>query len=376
MPPYPKLLAQALTLSTLAAAGCGSQLHTAINAGAANKVDRLLKEGADPNAIAAHHHYNRRGKFTALERAAASMDEPSMEHIIVALLEAGANPNGATSTSRACHHRMLPAPLPRMVLDGEDAIVRLLLEHGAEPRLWPCIKLQRGADSLFGFAPRRKYAGILSVAIALYVDGVLEMETLDAILAHGGSVEGWDGRGEVIPLVAAARAARLHKKSTSHAKRAVEAVDWLIDNGANINTTSPTKRRVLDYATGNNPLMKAILAHGGTGVCTLTKQDDNGNWDICPEYRDRPGLLDMFTSFSKAVCNLDGVAGCGGGPATTYLCKAECIRILDQTTVLASETLTAYSDPETKFRSNHGFPKWKCANGNRPLVSCKEPGSW
>lgn len=159
----------------------GAELFTAAWNGDARAIEACLSAGVDPRS--------QRDALTALHLAAAA----GRADVVVRLLDAGADPD-AEAWDRAAEEEPLWAMIARRARQkfsrslgctplhlacdaGHKEIVRLLIQRGADPRLF--VVLDGGADGSFAWTPRElacppsEHVSIERQAIAQLIDAHL-----------------------------------------------------------------------------------------------------------------------------------------------------------------------------------------------------------
>lgn len=259
----------------------------------ADAVDRLLAAGADPNA----HYIGDHGELqAALYGAAGIANEPRMT---AALLAKGASPNddetlyhAAEVADLTCLRLVLEAnPDParvsycmRRMLDFEnEAGVRLLLDHGADPRfpLRPGLRPQlqqalvvSGRASLItalldrGADPNERWHGVSAYRVAVRFG---RDEAAAVLAARGADTSTVTEHDRAIGACVAGRtpppvqAPIVALDVVEHFARAgrVDAVRALLDLDPSIDTL-PTRTRALHAAawTGRGAVVKLVLERG------------------------------------------------------------------------------------------------------------------
>jgi ankyrin repeat protein len=216
----------------------------------------LLDRGANPNLAddkgraplyAAVDMRNE--NYSALPNRKEEDPMPSLE-IVKALLARGANPNLALMKSLPGRSGMDSGdtglgegttPLIRAALSGDAAVMRLLLEKGADPKL----TLKDGSTALMvaaGVNYRDKFTrGTDAEAL----------ESLKVALETGLSLDQVNTRGETALHGAAARGADT-------------IVQFLVDRGAKLEVKTKTGLTPLDYAMGKNVFGQLPVPHDNT----------------------------------------------------------------------------------------------------------------
>jgi uncharacterized protein len=194
-----------------------SPLLVAINNGQIEVAQVLLEKGADPNAI---DGFGRAPLWSAvdyrnLDAAEGSgtngVDRGPVLPLIRALLDRGANPNVQTKVEAPSRRWMMPfgarqwinpagqTPFVRAALAGDVAVMRLLLEHHADPK----IATLAGVTALMsaagvGWVPRQTYTeskeSILA-AVRLCIENGADVNAANAkgfTALHGAAYRGLD----------------------------------------------------------------------------------------------------------------------------------------------------------------------------------------
>jgi ankyrin repeat protein len=190
-----------------------------------------------------------------------------------AAIEAGTDVNlldyvGRGALYAAIDFNTMPAsnrPAPHVIDDKLSAldVARMLLERGANPnaqlkRLAPYrAKLDRGNDFLLG-------TGTTPFLRAAKAGDVPAMSLL---LEHGADATLAATRNEITPLMAAAGVGTQEQDTTGRYKtqaQAIEAIQLLLDLGADVNATTADGRTALHGAAlqGYDDVIKFLVAHG------------------------------------------------------------------------------------------------------------------
>jgi len=187
--------------------------------------------------------------YSALPNRKEEDPMPSLE-IVKALLAHGANPNMVLVKSLPGRSGMDSGdtslgegttPLIRAAFSGDAAVMRALLEKGADPRL----TLKDGSTALMvaaGVGYRDKFTrGTEAEAL----------EGLKVALETGLSLDQVNTRGETALHGAAGRGAD-------------SIVQFLVDHGAKLDTKTKTGYTALDYALGKNVFGQLPVPHDNT----------------------------------------------------------------------------------------------------------------
>lgn len=245
-------------------------------------VDRLLRMGADPNA---HNDAN----TTALMWAARYPDKATLliahgadvnaksDEFRTALMIAARRPGEAPMVKLLLDHGANPnpnknpmaqsSPLIDAVTAGDAASVRLLMEHGAnapaiaefaltmavQSRCAECLQLLAGK-----IADKDDYTAALQ-GIAVFGD----IDAVKLMLQHGADPKAYDGFGRTALMYAAVSDAL-----------PVDEIRLLVAHGADVNAISKRKKggdeglTVLEMASrhGNTPVLEYLKASGATLV--------------------------------------------------------------------------------------------------------------
>jgi uncharacterized protein len=216
----------------------------------------LLDHGADPNILDAHGRAAlyalldmRNQDYSALPSRKENDPLPSLD-LMQALLDRHANPNTQLTKNLPGRSGMDSGditldqgatPLMRAARSGDHAALRILLDHGADPKL-----TTKDGNTAFLFAAGVGYRdkntrGSESDAL----------EGLKALRALGLDLNQVNAKGETALHGAAGRGADT-------------IVKYLIDQGAQLN--APTERGLtpLDYAMGKNVLGQLPVPHDST----------------------------------------------------------------------------------------------------------------
>ncbi|MBZ5676118.1 MAG: ankyrin repeat domain-containing protein [Acidobacteriia bacterium] len=216
----------------------------------------LLDRGANPNLAddkgrgALYAAVDMRNEnYSALPNRKEDDPMPSLE-IVKALLAHGANPNLALLKSLPGRSGMDSGdtglgegatPLIRAALSGDSAVMRALLQKGADPKL----TLKDGSTALMvaaGVNYRDKFTrGTEADAL----------EALKVALETGLSLDQVNTRGETALHGAAGRGAD-------------SIVQFLVDHGAKLDTKTKTGYTALDYAMGKNVFGQLPVPHDNT----------------------------------------------------------------------------------------------------------------
>ena len=194
----------------------GAPLHIAILAGHSSLIELLLARGADVDAV---------GPFgTPLYQAVFKDDA----EIVRLLLQNGAEPSGGATDKKISDQTENPTPLHEAARKGSVEIVDLLLESGADPN----------ATTFEGQTPLHNAAKT----------GRLEIVQL--LIAHAGDVNALDAQG--FPPIHLAR----RNKHEAVAK-------LLIEQGASAPTVIPISDRLqsADLAKGKKKAESCLLCH-------------------------------------------------------------------------------------------------------------------
>jgi len=216
----------------------------------------LLDRGANPNLAddkgraALYAAVDIRNEdYSALPNRKEEDPMPSLE-IVKALLAHGANPNMVLVKSLPGRSGMDSGdtslgegttPLIRAAFSGDAAVMRALLEKGADPKL----TLKDGSTALMvaaGVGYRDKFTrGTEAEAL----------EGLKVALETGLSLDQVNTRGETALHGAAGRGAD-------------SIVQFLVDHGAKLDTKTKTGYTALDYALGKNVFGQLPVPHDNT----------------------------------------------------------------------------------------------------------------
>jgi ankyrin repeat protein len=216
----------------------------------------LLDRGADPNLADARGRAAlyatldlRNEDYSALPSRKEDDPYPSLDLIRV-LLEKGANPNAQLTKNLPGRSGMDSGdttldqgatPLMRAARAGDHQAIRLLLQHGADPKL-----TTKDGNTAFLFASGVGYRdkntrGSESDAL----------EGLKILTALGLDVNQANPRGETALHGAASRGAD-------------SIVQYLVDKGAKVDAKTKLGLTPLDYAMGKNVVTQLPVPHDGT----------------------------------------------------------------------------------------------------------------
>ncbi len=204
----------------------------------------LLDKGANPNA--ADNFYKRTPLYAAIEArnldyardsAPVMADARDPLDLIKALLAKGANPNTRANTIPVRGFMQVSAnwanfdgqtPFLRAALAGDITVMRLLLEHGADPNI----------NTNEGSTPLMAAAGINWVIAQTYSHSDAEyLEAAKLCIAKGNDVNAANGQGFTAMIGAA--------------NRGFDAmIQLLADNGAKLDAKDKQGRTPMDYAKG------------------------------------------------------------------------------------------------------------------------------
>ena len=166
-------------------------------------------------------------------------------------------------------------PAPHVLDDKLSAldVARMLLEHGADPnaqlkRLPPYrAKLDRGNDMMLG-------AGATPF---LRAAKAADLPAMRLLLEHGADPTIAPARSGITPLMAAAGVGTAEQDTTGRYKtqaQAIEAIQLLLDRGADVNATAADGRTAMHGAAlqGYDDVIKFLASHGAD----LNAQDRKG----------------------------------------------------------------------------------------------------
>lgn len=202
----------------------------------------LLERGANPNAL---DDYDRGPLFAAVDLRNFNFlrypEQPSDGHdpldLIRELLVRGADPNQQSRNVPIHGHLILneswvdfdgQTPFIRAALSGDITVMRLLLEHGADP----AIATRKGTTALMAAAGlnwkptqtftrlQEEYVDVVALCLELGID-VNAVNTQGLTAMHGAAHRGW------IPVI-----------------------ELLVEQGAGLNLREAEGRLPLDYASG------------------------------------------------------------------------------------------------------------------------------
>ncbi|HEV2495655.1 MAG TPA: ankyrin repeat domain-containing protein [Terriglobia bacterium] len=270
---FQKLLSADPKAANLHGPGGSTPLMYAALYGDADSVRRLLASGADPNA------HNDVGA-TALMWAVGDLEKTRL------LVERGADVNSRSDGARTplliATGRRGSAPVVKFLLDhganpsaqspslfgpmtplgeaayvGDDAVIKMLLERGADakgagfnPLSYAMLSHSTHCvDLLIGSVSH----GDMNVAMFLDAPPLGDAQDLRLLLDHGADANAKDPEGHPIILLASASDAL-----------PVEAVKTLIARGADVNAKGPKGETALDFAKarGQTPLVDLLLQAG------------------------------------------------------------------------------------------------------------------
>jgi len=216
----------------------------------------LLDRGANPNLAddkgrgALYAAVDMRNEnYSALPNRKEDDPMPSLE-MVKALLDHGANPNLALTKSLPGRSGMDSGdtglgegatPLIRAALSGDSAVMRALLEKGADPKL----TLKDGSTVLMvaaGVNYRDKFTRGTEAE---------SLEALKVALETGLSLDQVNTRGETALHGAAGRGAD-------------NLVQFLVEHGAKLDAKTKTGYTTLDYAMGKNVFGQLPVPHDNT----------------------------------------------------------------------------------------------------------------
>jgi ankyrin repeat protein len=268
---FQKLLREDPKTANRKGVGGSTPLMYAARYGDADCVRRLLEAGADPNAR------NESG-VTALMWALADAENTRLllEHkadpnarsenartplliatsqfgsaaIVGMLLEAGANPNGAGLRGAT--------PLGEASVLGDEAVFRLLVEHGADAKKvgGSAITSAMEAGCTYCFDTLIQASGPQVATQAAFREappGTGDATRMKVLLDHGVDAKAVDFRGRTLLMAAA----------SSDALPA-DTVQSLIERGADVNAQGPTGATALDFARlrGHTQVVDVLLRAG------------------------------------------------------------------------------------------------------------------
>jgi ankyrin repeat protein len=258
--------------------GGSTPLMYAVLYGDAESVRLLLESGADPNA---RNEAGATGLMWAVDDlektrlllkggadAKARSDDGRSPLLIAArrfgsrdvvklLLDSGASPSEKTHGIRGT-----ATPLSEAAAAGDEAVLRLLIERGADVKGAGAVALgaalnahdPRCADLLLKSAdPETVKMALLLVAPPLAPGGFGDARTTTTLLDRGADAKARDREGRTA-LMLAAGADTLP----------VESVKALIEHGADVNAKDPDDRTALDFARqqGRTPVVDLLVKAG------------------------------------------------------------------------------------------------------------------
>jgi ankyrin repeat protein len=260
-------------------------MYAVLYTGAAT-LERLLKQGADPNK-------RNDANATALMWAATDLDKTRL------LLGHGADVNARSSDMRT--PLMIAARRP-----GNSAVVKLLLEHGANPNPTahpaaessPLIEAATAGDAasmelLLGYGAEVKVAGEPALEMAVAMEGLKECSKCVGLLV----AKNLDGAAYTTALANIAVFGD------------VTTVRMMLDHGADVNAVDPLGRTALMYAASSDLLpldvVKLLVEHGAN----VNAKDDHkkgGDFgltalDIAKLHGDTPIVQYLIKAGAKAT---------------------------------------------------------------------------
>lgn len=344
---YAVLYAPAASLSQMLTMGADLNKHNDANAtplmwAATNleKTQLLLAHGADVNAKSDDLH-------TALMIAAR---RPGNTAIVKLLLEHGANANPNPKPENES------SPLIEAVTAGDAATTELLLAHGADGKAAGETGLSMSVATscdkcLEMLAPKITDKDVFTASlqdIAVYGD----MKAVQLMLDHGADVKAYDPLGRTALMYAAVSD-----------MLPLDEVKLLIDRGANVNAKSKHTNAgdegesVLEMAkrNGDTPVVKLLLASGakdgGATPVVLTPRLKN---DIRLAIQDSIPLLQTADA---NFANKSGCVSCHNNSLTAMtvgLTRKQGFHI-DEATASAQLTANAEALMKTRDRMHQGF---------------------
>jgi ankyrin repeat protein len=206
------------------------------------KTALLLDHGADANAI------SDAGR-TALMDAAGRAGNTA---VVKLLLEHGANPS-----PKAARLNRDTSAIIEAVAVGDPSIVRLLLDHGADlsssVSVALAFALKSECQECFELLVKRADRNALSRALLTACPPVADSRFIKTLLGHGADATIRDGLGRTVLLRTAASDAL-----------PVDAIAALVEGGADVNAKSPRGDSPLAFARqrGATPVVDALLKAG------------------------------------------------------------------------------------------------------------------
>ena len=299
-------------------------IQIAFRRGWLDAIPKLAGGGADPNAPGVDG-------LTLLDRAVAAGDPEK----ISLLLKIGADPNGRHPRPNSA------SPLERIFTNGNLALFRIFLDHGAKPPdgnwdawLWKAVeKRDLGAARLLlshgAKASSRGPQGLLLVKSAvLRRDGSFVKLLTDYGLPAGNALYQSSSRGDLdmvsllISCGSPVNFTRIPSQDTplgvAIRHKQDQVASLLIQNGADVSLRSPEGQTplLLAIATGCHRTVKDLLDAGA---------DPNTQFDlpVSPEFLKnvRPGVMRWVLKNDRNVTPLMMAADSGIIPTARYLIK-------------------------------------------------------